>query len=268
MRRLLTALALLAVVGTVIFLVPSEGVLVAAVVVVELAALELVRLLRRLQPGPFGVLPFLVPLAAVTPLVLGSAGAATTWPLFGTGLVLCAFVPVVATRTPLEHAPAAAGLLALSIAYLAVPAYSLYRLHRFDPWVLALVVALVAAQDTAAYYVGRAIGKRRMAPRLSPNKSWEGAAAGFVAALLVVVIWSAALLGDLDLRWVAAGAACAVAAQFGDLCESLLKRGSGTKDSGTLLPGHGGVLDRVDALLLGAPTMLVSVGWLGLQPPS
>jgi phosphatidate cytidylyltransferase len=182
--------------------------------------------------------------------------------------VLCAFVPVVAARTPLEHAPAAAGLLALSIPYLAVPAYSLYRLHRFDPWVLMLVIALVAGQDTAAYYVGRAIGKRRMAPRLSPNKSWEGAAAGFAAAVAVVVVWSLVWLGEIDVRWIAAGATAAIAAQFGDLCESLLKRGSGTKDSGTLLPGHGGMLDRIDALLLGAPTMLVSVGWLGLGPPS
>jgi phosphatidate cytidylyltransferase len=268
MRRLLTALALLVAIGIVAFFLPSAGVLLVALLVVDLAALELARLLSRIHPGPYGVLPVLVPLAAVAPMALEAVEVKATMPLFGTALVLSAFLPVVAARTPLEHAPSAAGLIALAVPYLAVPASCLYLLHRFDPWVLILAVALVAGQDTAAFYVGRAIGKRRMAPRLSPNKTWEGAVAGFLAAMLVVAVWCLALRGGVDWRWLLVGALSAVAAQFGDLCESLLKRGAGTKDSGTMLPGHGGMLDRIDALLFGAPTLLLGLGLLELGPPS
>ncbi|HUP22501.1 MAG TPA: phosphatidate cytidylyltransferase [Thermoanaerobaculia bacterium] len=266
MRRLLTALALLAVIAPVVFLLPSAGVLVAALLVLTLAAIELARLLRRIQPGPFGVLPFLVPLGAAAPLLLDAGGIPPSTPVLGAALVLAAFVPVVAARTPAEHAAPAAGLLALALPYLAVPAYSIYRLHRFDPWVLVLAVAIVAAQDTAAFYVGKAFGRRRMAPRLSPKKTWEGAAAGFAAAIVLVAVWCVARLGEVDWRWLVVGAASAVAAQFGDLCESLIKRSAGAKDSGTTLPGHGGVLDRIDALLLAAPTLLVGLVLLGLEP--
>jgi phosphatidate cytidylyltransferase len=266
MRRLLTAIALLAVVGLVVFLLPSLGVLAVVLVVVVLAAVELSHLLRRIHPGPYGVLPALVTVAALAPLGLERGDVAIVVPLFGLALVLGAFVPVMAARTPFEHAASAAGLLGLAIPYLAVPAFSLYRLHRFDEWVIVAVIALVAAQDSAAFYVGSAFGKRRMAPRLSPKKTWEGAAAGFVAAVAVVAVWCWARYGTVDWRWILAGAAAAAAAQLGDLCESLVKRSAGAKDSGTMLPGHGGMLDRIDALILAAPTFLAAILLLELRP--
>jgi phosphatidate cytidylyltransferase len=121
--------------------------------------------------------------------------------------------------------------------------------------------------DIAAMYVGKALGRRKLAPSISPNKTWEGTIASVVGSVLVTVLllWVAQKLTQHDLdvlfypgsawRWIGLGALLNVAAQVGDLVESAIKRGAGVKDSGTLLPGHGGVLDRIDALLLAAPVL-------------
>jgi len=108
-------------------------------------------------------------------------------------------------------------------------------------------------------------GRHRLAPVVSPRKSWEGAIAGFATSLVAVVVWSDWRLGRIDLALVAIGGATAVAAQLGDLVESLLKRGAGVKDSGDLLPGHGGVWDRMDAMLFAAPVLLVLLWLAGLE---
>src|SRR6185312_14926355 len=125
----------------------------------------------------------------------------------------------------------------------------------------------VWAGDTAALYFGRAIGGKKLAPRLSPGKTWAGSIASLVAALLCAGGLDAlgnqlAAHGDgrlyLSAHWWAIlllAALLNVAAQVGDLLESAIKRGANVKDSGTLLPGHGGILDRIDALLLAAPVL-------------
>ena len=126
-------------------------------------------------------------------------------------------------------------------------------------WLLyALAVNWVG--DVGAYYIGRSFGRHKLAPVVSPGKSWEGAAASLAASLI---------FGFLFLRWsipavqpgVVLGLTVAanVAGQFGDLCESALKRGAGVKDSGTLLPGHGGMLDRVDSTLFTLPVVYLYV---------
>jgi phosphatidate cytidylyltransferase len=146
---------------------------------------------------------------------------------------------------------------------------------------LLVVMLLVWCGDIAAYYVGRAIGRHKLAPRVSPGKSWEGAIASVICA--VVVGWvlfhytgsiasalrnlnllpSAVSHGNSDVRnvpvWAVVFFAVAVnvSAQMGDLVESALKRGAGVKDSGTLLPGHGGALDRIDALLFALPVGMI-----------
>jgi phosphatidate cytidylyltransferase len=129
-------------------------------------------------------------------------------------------------------------------------------------WLLyALVLNWIG--DIGAYYAGRALGRHRLAPVVSPGKSWEGSAASLGASLI---------FGFLFLRWaipavppamaLALTAGANVAGQFGDLCESALKRGAGVKDSGTLLPGHGGMLDRVDSSLFTLPVVYLYVaGW-------
>ena len=121
-------------------------------------------------------------------------------------------------------------------------------------WLTLAVFLLVFATDTAAYYTGRAVGKRPLAPKVSPKKTWEGAAGGALGAVAVAVLLKATVLPSLP--WaVAVGLAlvAAAAGPMGDLAESRFKRAVGVKDSGTLLPGHGGLLDRFDALTVVAP---------------
>lgn len=119
-----------------------------------------------------------------------------------------------------------------------------------------LLFMCVMFADTAAYYVGSAIGRRKMAPRLSPNKSWEGAIAavvGSIGAALLAAVW---FYPELPLKHaLIIGALLGPAGIFGDLAESVLKRAGGVKDSGRILPGHGGLLDRTDSLLFAAPVL-------------
>ena len=135
------------------------------------------------------------------------------------------------------------------------------------PALLTMLIAAVALNDAAAYVVGSAIGRHKMAPKVSPNKTWEGAVAGFAAAVLGMAVfhllrnafpvlavpqWSFA-------RFLCTGAILSVAAQIGDLVESFMKRSAGVKDSGFLFPGHGGVLDRADGFLFAAPVLYYMV---------
>lgn len=128
-------------------------------------------------------------------------------------------------------------------------------------WLLLLLAAAVLS-DTFAYASGRLVGGPRMAPRISPKKTWAGAVGGALAAVATVAAARLALLPDLSWIEVALlGPLLAAALQLGDLAESFLKRGFDVKDSGTLIPGHGGLLDRVDALLLGAPVVYLFALW-------
>jgi phosphatidate cytidylyltransferase len=189
--------------------------------------------------------------------------------LFGGALLLGVGLgtAVLFSRAPLPEALPALGALAFGIPYFAVALSSLDLLQRMDPWIAVLLLAIVWLGDTAAYYVGSRIGRRKLAPVISPKKSWEGAAASFAVALIAAAVWDVCRRGRLEPGLLIAAALTAVAAQVGDLVESLLKRSSGVKDSGTILPGHGGAFDRVDALLLGAPVLLFSLWVLGERFP-
>ncbi|MEX0746369.1 MAG: phosphatidate cytidylyltransferase [Rhodothermales bacterium] len=125
----------------------------------------------------------------------------------------------------------------------------------FDAFVLTVVLFLIGwATDTFAYYVGRSMGRRPLAPAVSPKKTWEGAIGGTVGAVLVGVLLKVTILPFMS--WVhvlVLTLIVAVVGQLGDLAESKMKRAAGVKDSGKLLPGHGGMLDRFDALILAAP---------------
>lgn len=124
---------------------------------------------------------------------------------------------------------------------------------RLEPLVVLLVLVLVWIADTAAYFVGRAWGRRRLAPAISPGKTWEGAAGGLIGALLYAII--IAFFTDLGawLALVATALLLGMVSIVGDLFESAVKRQAGVKDSGSLLPGHGGILDRIDSATAALP---------------
>ena len=121
-------------------------------------------------------------------------------------------------------------------------------------WLVLSVFLMIWATDILAYYTGRSIGKHPLAPTISPKKTWEGAIGGAVGALLAAVALKVTVLGFLAWPHVVVMAlVCGIVSQLGDLTESKMKRSADIKDSGKLLPGHGGVLDRFDALLFAAP---------------
>jgi phosphatidate cytidylyltransferase len=124
-------------------------------------------------------------------------------------------------------------------------------------WILLLILA-VWSYDTGAYLVGKRFGREKFLTHISPSKTYAGLVGGIVATTLVValVLWG---LGQSPLHALALGPLVALAAQAGDLAESVIKRAAGMKDSGTLIPGHGGMLDRVDSFLFAAPVMTLYV---------
>lgn len=189
------------------------------------------------------------------------------------------FLTVTMRRAQMSGAYPAAAASTFAFGYIALPLAMLVQLRQQWGgafWLLYLLL-IVWAGDIFAYFVGRSVGRHLMAPRISPKKTWEGAAASLVASLLVgiLLITHALQISSFLLRlglitrrdglfglekpelWpiVTLTVVLNVAAQLGDLVESLIKRGAGAKDSGTILPGHGGMLDRIDALLFAAPIM-------------
>ncbi|HEX9807430.1 MAG TPA: phosphatidate cytidylyltransferase [Alteraurantiacibacter sp.] len=180
------------------------------------------------------------------------------------GIVLDAFIALVAAvclgELAMLVAKASSGSLARLVGWVVGAAYiaaAAYALIGFDLEELVLVIGLVIATDTGAYFAGRAIGGPKIAPKISPSKTWAGLTGGMTAAALwmgaaIYVIASMAESGQPTSHvapFAIGGAVLAVAAQAGDFFESWLKRRAGVKDSSRLIPGHGGVFDRVDGLL-------------------
>jgi phosphatidate cytidylyltransferase len=263
MQRLLTAAVGTPIIVGGIFLRSDVWFFLFAAFFITWAAFEYVGIARSRAPhAPLSVLLVLVPLSALA-LTLSPAPDRAQQLLLGLGALLSVGIGsvVLLSRTPLEETMESLGILGFGLPYFAVPLASIYRLHHSDPWLVFLLFAIVWFGDTAAFYVGSRFGRHKMAPTISPKKSWEGAAAGFLTGLAAAAVWSIARLGRLDLELLALAAVTAAAAQVGDLVESMLKRGVGAKDSGSSLPGHGGVLDRCDALLFAAPVLQLGA-WL------
>ncbi|MDQ7990393.1 MAG: phosphatidate cytidylyltransferase [Candidatus Dactylopiibacterium sp.] len=134
---------------------------------------------------------------------------------------------------------------------------ALLELRRASPWLVLAAILLVSIADIAAYFTGRAFGRRKLAPQISPGKTWEGVAGAVVAVLVFcALLWQfvPVVQATVGIATVLVFAIVAVALSvMGDLYESLLKREAGVKDSGSVLPGHGGVLDRIDAMLAFLP---------------
>ena len=161
------------------------------------------------------------------------------------------------TKRPLVEALPAAGISSSALLLVAFPLSFAVRLHGWEregPRLLLFALVITWAGDTVAYFVGRALGKHPFAPHLSPKKTWEGAIASFAGSLLVGYAFSWWLSAPVPHLLAMAGVGN-VAGQAGDLLESAYKRSAGVKDSGALLPGHGGILDRIDALILAIPAV-------------
>jgi phosphatidate cytidylyltransferase len=166
---------------------------------------------------------------------------------------------------------AAAFWASIGIALIGVPAVALIWLRSLPDvgmGVLLWLLIVVWTTDTCAYLIGRRVGGPRLAPSISPGKTWSGLCGGVLGASVasVLLVWTLgserlpAVLASSPVQAAGLGAGFAVMAQLGDLAESLFKRRAGVKDSGSLIPGHGGVLDRVDGLLLTAPALALLLG--------
>jgi len=184
------------------------------------------------------------------------------------GFVLGVAIIALGTQRSLTEALASISVSAGGLVFIVLPFSAVIRLHGVDavgPRLLLFTVVLVWVGDTAAYFVGRGIGRWKMTPHISPNKTWEGAAANFLGALLVAAVFGYWAMGIPPAHMLAMAAVGSAAGQIGDLFESSWKRSAGVKDSGTILPGHGGMLDRIDALILAAPAVWYYFQWAILK---
>ncbi len=232
-------------------------------VVVIVALLELDHAFRARDTKPATVV------AVAAGLVALYGGYLDGPPAQVLGLVVAVFGAMVWTLLdPARHRPVASlGMTMLMVCWVPFLASFLGLLLARDDGAryVIMTIALVVANDIGAYAVGHRIGRHKLAPTVSPGKSWEG----FVGGLLVVLVIAAAglpwLLPAVEVGTaLVIGAALTVAATVGDLAESLVKRDLGIKDLGTILPGHGGVMDRVDAMLFALPTAHLVLLALGL----
>ena len=237
-----------------------------------LAQLEMYHLLRAA-----GTAPLVVPGLVLGGLVLLQS---IYPPAFGVALALLilglAYSPFVRTGASAEEAPVAGPVsMAATLFGVIYPTALLSSLVEIrsgagdlgdDMDAFALTVAtliLVWTTDTLAYFIGRSIGKRPFAPSISPKKTWEGTIGGAVSAIAVGVLLKFTLLASLGwIHVIAISMICGVLGQLGDLAESKMKRSAGVKDSGALLPGHGGMLDRFDSMILVAPAVYLYLRYI------
>jgi phosphatidate cytidylyltransferase len=222
-----------------------------------LAQHELYVITRGLRPLVLGGY------AGLVLVLLGTELGGTPWLVAAIGGTFVVSFLVFGISDARPSFTAAMGTTVLGVVWVAGGLAALLLVRDADRGRLALLTVLLAgwAVDTAAYFVGRLIGRHRMAPTLSPKKSWEGFVAGTLAAMAVAFF---ALYQDRDtylLIWqaIVLGAVVAVAAALGDLFESAVKRDVSVKDSGRLLGGHGGFLDRLDSLLFAGPAAYAAI---------
>lgn len=262
-QRIVTAIGLVALLAIVLLVLPPVYAVTALAAMIlagawewaALAGLES-RLVRVAYVGACAVVMAVLWLASIGP---GKFESVLT-------VVMLGWIPlfgwiVLAPDLKLRALAAVAGLWALAPAWLAVARLYMQAEHGRELVVFVLVLAWAA--DIGAYFAGRRFGRLRLAPFVSPNKTWEGVLGGLVAGLLVAVAGMAwfALPRSAFLSLCIAAVLVSV---VGDLLESMFKRQRGLKDSGSLLPGHGGVLDRIDSLTSSVPLMALGFSWLGL----
>ncbi len=297
LKRILTAVLLIPIVLLLVLRAPVPVVALVSALVALLAVQELLKISEayKIRPLHWPTYIFVGLFFLFLALNLGHATPLLSTSLFaGSGLFVAAIAPFVflvigMRRADLSTGFPAAMTSAFAFAYIALPLGCLVQIREqaSGTFLVLYLLLLVWAGDIFAYFVGRSLGRHLMSPRVSPKKTWEGALASMIASVGVGMLLynyalpiSTALLNARLIEkkdglfalektplWpiILLSAAINVAAQLGDLVESLIKRGAGIKDSGTLLPGHGGMLDRIDALLFAAPLLWYYAAWRVMQ---
>jgi phosphatidate cytidylyltransferase len=297
LTRIATALVLIPIVLVLILRAPVPILAIVAAVVAMLTIHEFLKLTES-----YGVKPLRLPtyiFVAMFFLLLGFP-VGNEKPLlstaifvycvgFGAAIVPFIFLTIAMQREDLSSGYPAAAASAFAFVYIALPMAMLVQLRQqwAGAFFLLYLLLVVWAGDITAYFVGKSIGRHLMSPRVSPKKTWEGAAGSLAGSLAVgwllfhyALPLSSALLriGLIERRDGLFGLeqpamapiilltiVLNIAAQLGDLVESLIKRGAGVKDSGAILPGHGGMFDRIDALLFAAPVLWFYTAWRVMQ---
>ena len=199
----------------------------------------------------------------ILPIGLGLLAIASMWFSNSYTLTLCilmSILPLVAIlelyrnrTTPLENIFTSVG----NVIYIVVPMMMLVMFRNYDKWFFLTYFITVWTNDVGAYLVGMTLGKHRLFERISPKKSWEGFFGGLFFSIGVAVGAGYLLHNEVSLWWAGFGAIVCIAGVFGDLIESMFKRAVQMKDSGSVIPGHGGFLDRFDAVFISAPIVFI-----------
>ena len=269
--RVLTALVMLPIALLVLFVLPEDAFAVCIGLIVLVGAWEWIRL-----SGPVSQLLTLTLLVVFSGVLYWSYLLPNVYVpmLLGIGCIFWVGAAAMVMMYPKskeqvggKHVKLGFGLLVLIPAYVA---FLYLRRHDAHLLLLALLVTIIWAADVGAYFVGRQFGTAKLAPKVSPGKSWAGLIGGMILALAVGML--VALIGESSdylispIAWAVLIGIVAVTVLFsvlGDLFESLIKREQGVKDSSSLLPGHGGVLDRIDSLTAASPVFALSVNLTG-----
>jgi phosphatidate cytidylyltransferase len=297
LTRIATAVVLIPLVLLLVLKAPAWLLVVVAAAVAMLALAEFLKLTTHYGAQPLTSLTHVyfalffiylifvtsnrTPLVESTSTIFGIALAAALAPFI--------FLTAAMRRAELSSGYPAAAASTFAFAYLAIPMALLVEIRRQPAGAIWVIYTLLAvwAGDIFAYCIGKAIGRHLMSPEVSPKKTWEGAIASIIASVVIGTLWfqyspqiSSALLRAhlIDRRdgifaleqpsllpIILLSAIVNIAAQLGDLVESLIKRGAGVKDSGSILPGHGGMLDRIDAMLFAVPIVWAFRAWQLMQ---
>lgn len=296
-KRVVTAVVLIPLVLLLVLKAPLYVMAIVAGAVALLAIAEFLKLVAQYGVQPlrqptyaFVTLFFVfvivastnrIPLVETTAMIYGLALAAVLAPFL--------FLTIAMRRGELTTGYPAAAASVFAFAYVAIPMALLVQIRQQPAGAIFVIYTLLVvwAGDIFAYFVGKGLGRHRMSPEISPKKTWEGAIASVLASVVVGTLWfrhaagistfllQAGLIERRDGMFglqqpelaaiILLSAIANVAAQLGDLAESLIKRGAGVKDSGAILPGHGGMLDRIDAMLFAVPVVWAWSAWRLMQ---
>jgi phosphatidate cytidylyltransferase len=297
LKRIATAVVLIPIVLALILRAPVPVLAVVAAIVALLAIHEFLKLTESYSVQPLrwptyiftGLFFLVLTISADGETPLAATGKFLVVLGFAAAIAPFLFLTIVMRRGELRSGYPAAAAAVFAFTYIALPMGMLVQLREQAAGAIYLLYLLLVvwAGDIFAYFVGKSMGRHLMSPRISPKKTWEGAAASLAASLGVgwllfhyALPLSSALLrvglierrdGLFGLEQPAMGPVMLltivlnIAAQLGDLVESLIKRGAGVKDSGAILPGHGGMFDRIDALLFAAPVLWFYTAWRVMQ---
>jgi phosphatidate cytidylyltransferase len=268
MIRVITAAVLIVILAVTVWIMPPIATVVLAAIVAVLGAGEVAGIAQQL--GTPIAARFVAPLAGVVcavfalALTIGPEPRAEMLPVVVMALVIAAGVLTLAGGPPGPSVLGRAAISFLAPLYVGLPLGAIARVRVVHgPEVVTVLAALVIVSDSAQYFAGRALGRRRLAPLISPAKTVEGAIGGVLAAAVAGAVLGARWIpGVTPASGALLGLLVAAFGIVGDLFESLLKRGAGMKDSSSLIPGHGGVLDRIDSWLFAGPVYYMFLRYL------